>query len=118
MAVKGLDLFSERFADYRDAFILIGGAACDLWFADLDMEFRATKDLDIVLILDRLNPEFVEEFWAFIDEGEYKLKNRSEDGPPVLYRFAKPEKDEFPFMVELFCRETPKLPEPNKAQCR
>lgn len=25
MAVKGLDLFSERFADFRDAFILIGG---------------------------------------------------------------------------------------------
>lgn len=26
MAVKGLNLFSAHFADFRDAFILIGGA--------------------------------------------------------------------------------------------
>ena len=43
MAVKGFDLFSERFAEFRDVFILIGGTACDLWFADQNLAFRATK---------------------------------------------------------------------------
>ena len=109
MAVEGLDLFSERFAAHRSAFILIGGAACELWFSDHNLVFRATKDLDIVLIFEGLNAEFVQQFWAFIHEGEYEAKNRNEDGPPVLYRFARPGKDGFPFMIELFCRETPDL---------
>lgn len=107
MAVKGLKLFSERFADFQDAFILIGGAACDLWFSDQNFPFRATRDLDIVLILERLTPQFIDRFRAFVQEGEYNVKQRNEDGPPVLYRFAKPGKEEFPYMLELFCREIP-----------
>jgi hypothetical protein len=104
MAVIGLDLFQERFADFEDAFILIGGAACELWFAEQNLEFRLTKDLDIVLILDRLTPEFMARFWRFIDDGRYKIKRRNEDGPPVLYRFEKSPDKKFPFRVELFCR--------------
>ena len=40
MAVRGLDLFQKRFADFQDAYILIGGAACELWFAEQSLEFR------------------------------------------------------------------------------
>lgn len=109
MAVKGLDLFSERFADFKDAFILIGGAACDLWFTDQDLAFRATKDLDIVLILEQMNADFVARFHEFVKEGGYNEQQRNEDGPPGLYRFAKPGKDGFPCMLELFCREAPEL---------
>lgn len=109
MAVKGLKLFSERFTDYKDAFILIGGAACDLWFSDLELAFRATRDLDIVLILDRIDAEFMAGFHEFIREGKYDERLRNEDGPPMLYRFAKPSRDDFPFMLELFCREPPDL---------
>ncbi len=109
MAVKGLELFSERFSGFREAFILIGGAACDLWFSDERMAFRATKDLDIVLVLEKLNPDFVAQFWQFIDDGEYEVRARGEDGPPVLYRFAKPKGQDFPYMIELFCRESPGL---------
>ncbi len=109
MAVRGLDVFSERFADFRDAFILIGGAACDLWFSEQNLAFRATKDLDIVLILDRLNAEFIAHFRSFVDEGGYNEQVRNEDGPPVFYRFSKPARKEFPYMLELFCREAPGL---------
>lgn len=104
MAVRGLELFQARFADFQDSFILIGGAACELWFAEQNLEFRLTKDLDIVLILDRLTPEFVARFWEFIDDGQYQIKRRNDDGPPVLYRFEKPEDEKFPLKVELFCR--------------
>lgn len=109
MAVRGLDLLSERFADFRDAFILIGGAACDLWFSDQNLAFRTTRDLDIVLILDRLSPEFVDRFREYVQDGEYNQKQRNEDGPPVLYRFAKPGNEEYPYMIELFCRAAPEL---------
>lgn len=104
MAVIGLDLFQERFADFQDAYILIGGAACELWFAEQNLEFRLTKDLDIVLILDRLTQEFMVRFWQFIDEGQYQIKRRNDDGPPVLFRFEKSPNKKFPFRVELFCR--------------
>ncbi|HPJ28883.1 MAG TPA: hypothetical protein PLM22_08115 [Candidatus Sabulitectum sp.] len=109
MAVRGLDLLSERFTGFRNAFVLIGGAACDLWFSDQNLSFRTTRDLDIVLILDRLTPGFVERFRDFIQEGAYSVKQRNEDCPPVLYRFAKPGKEEYPYMIELFCRAAPGL---------
>lgn len=32
MAVKGLDRFIEYLSGHRDAFVLIGGSACDIWF--------------------------------------------------------------------------------------
>ncbi len=109
MAVKGLNLFCERFSEFKETFILIGGAACDLWFSDHELDFRATKDIDIVLVLEHMNSHFIGRFREFVKEGQYEVKNRNKDGPPVLYRFAKPGKDEFPFMLELFCRQMPEL---------
>ena len=32
--VKGLELFKEYFNDYKDQYVLIGGAACDVNFED------------------------------------------------------------------------------------
>jgi hypothetical protein len=40
--VKGLDLFRERFREFEGSFILIGGAACDEWFASEGLTFRPT----------------------------------------------------------------------------
>lgn len=102
--VKGIVIFRERFRDYPDSLVLIGGAACDEWFSRLGMSFRATRDLDIVLVLEAVNGEFVATMRDFIDEGGYSIRERSEGGPPVLYRFSKPSDDRFPFMLEIFSR--------------
>ena len=102
--VRGLDLVRERFREFEGAFVLIGGAACHEWFAQQGVEFRATKDLDIVLIVEMVGPAFVAALRVFIAEGKYAIQEKSE-GSPVLYRFAKPENPEFPFMLELFCRK-------------
>ncbi|MBA3351309.1 MAG: nucleotidyl transferase AbiEii/AbiGii toxin family protein [Blastocatellia bacterium] len=102
--VKGLDLFRERFREFEGSFVLIGGAACHEWFAQQGAEFRATKDLDIVLIVEIVDPPFVAALRAFIAEGKYSIQEKS-TGSPVLYRFAKPENSEFPFMLELFSRK-------------
>jgi hypothetical protein len=40
----------------------------------------------------------------FIREGQYEIRHRTE-GTPVLYRFAKPKIEPFPFMLELFSRK-------------
>lgn len=50
--VRGLDVFRARFADRGAGFVLIGGAACHEWFARQGLAFRATRDLDLVLVVE------------------------------------------------------------------
>ena len=67
--IRGLHSFREWFQDYESNYIIIGGTACDLLMSSFDMEFRATKDLDLVLILEVLTVEFGRKFWDYILEG-------------------------------------------------
>ncbi len=102
--VKGLDIFREWFAAYADQYVLIGGTAATLTMEDAGLEFRATKDLDIVLHVEALTPAFGEAFWKFVDAGKYEIRQASETGKPNFYRFIKPGDERFPVMVELFAR--------------
>ena len=108
--VNGLAHFLAHFAGFESHFILIGGAACDLWMGDFGLEFRATKDLDIVLIAESLPAPFFERFWAFIREGQYGSLERSETRPS-FYRFKTPRDARHPFMIELFCHNFLPIPE-------
>ncbi len=101
--VKGLDIFRDRFSGFEGSFILIGGAACDLWFDQLKQPFRATQDLDLVLLIEAIDPSFVKAMRGFITEGGYQTRQRT-NGSPELYRFAKPTNDSFPAEIELFSR--------------
>lgn len=101
--VKGLDIFCQYFADCVDQYVLIGGAACDIAFENSGTSFRATRDLDMVLIIEALTSEFGEKLWDFIEAGKYRNK-ATNAGKPQFYRFDKPEEDSFPKMIELFCR--------------
>jgi hypothetical protein len=102
--VKGLNLFRERFREFEGSFTLIGGAACDEWFTTQGLSFRATKDLDIVLIIEVLAPKAIEALRNFIADGDYEIRHRI-GGLPVLYRFSKPKSEPFPFMLEFFSRK-------------
>lgn len=102
--IRGLHLFRERFRAHGDSLVLIGGAACDEWFARQGLTFRATKDLDIVLLVEAVDPGFVAELRQFIDDGGYEIRQRSGEEPPALYRFAKPSDPTYPHMLEIFSR--------------
>ena len=110
--VKGVEIFKEYFKDYTDQYVLIGGAACDIIFANNEANFRATRDLDIVLIIEALNEEFGNKFWNFIKDGDYQHKSSNMD-KPQFYRFSKPKEQTFPKMIELFTRNTFELKEIN-----
>lgn len=97
-------MFREYFAGHTDQFVLIGGTAATLAMEGVGLEFRATKDLDIVLHVEALRPEFSEAFWNFVEAGRYEIRQASDTGKPVLYRFQKPADERFPAMLELFCR--------------
>ncbi|MBP6978137.1 MAG: hypothetical protein PHD61_07800 [Bacteroidales bacterium] len=101
--VKGLALFTDYFSTYKDSYILIGGAATDIWMEETGLPFRVTKDLDIILLIEALTKDFIKHFWEFIEEGKYKIREKS-NGKPIVYRFNKPEDNEFPFQIEIFSR--------------
>lgn len=101
--VRGIEIFRDYFREFKDQYVLIGGSACDILFSEAGIEFRATKDIDMVLIVEALTPEFGRHFWDFIQEGGYQNRNRS-SGIPQYYRFDKPESSNYPFMIELFSR--------------
>ncbi|HSX11196.1 MAG TPA: hypothetical protein VLF94_05740 [Chlamydiales bacterium] len=68
------------------------------------MDFRATRDLDIVLCIEALNYKFVETFWEFIRIGGYLHQERS-TGDREFYRFSSPADPTFPEQLELFSRK-------------
>jgi hypothetical protein len=63
--VHGIDKYREYFSDYTDHYVLIGGVACDILMNDIDMEFRATKDFDVVLIAEAFSEDFFKILWQF-----------------------------------------------------
>lgn len=56
--VNGLEIFRTWFQDYSDQYVLIGGTAAAIALESAGLEFRATKDLDIVLHVEALTPAF------------------------------------------------------------
>ena len=50
--IKGLDAFKEYFSEFNEQYVIIGGAACDIIFENMNLSFRATKDIDMVLIVE------------------------------------------------------------------
>ena len=79
--VAGLQRFAEHFKSFTDCYVLIGGAACDLWMGELELRFRATEDLDVVVIFDAVGDGFIRSFWSFVREGRYATHQQSEDRP-------------------------------------
>lgn len=101
--VIGLDKFREHFKDFTDNYIIIGGTACDVILDEAGFTPRATKDIDIILVVEALKPEFVKHFWSFIEDGKYEVKEKS-SYDRKYYRFLKPANTKFPKQLELFSR--------------
>ena len=101
--VRGITNFKKRFQGYEEQYVIIGGTACDLIMENEELPFRATKDIDLVLIVEALTAEFGETFWEFIKEAEYDHCNKS-TGEAQFYRFTDPKSKEYPYMIEIFSR--------------
>lgn len=110
--VAGLEKNKQYFEGDEDKYVLIGGAACDINFSNNEIAFRATRDLDMVLIVEALTPDFGEKFWQFIIDGDYQHKATS-SGKPQFFRFTNPQNTGFPVMIELFARTEFQIREPN-----
>jgi len=61
--VSGIEKFKEFFKDFTDNYIIIGGTACDIIIENAGFEPRATNDIDLIIMIEALSPEFVTQFW-------------------------------------------------------
>lgn len=110
--VQGIESFKEWFSGYEEHYAIIGGTACDLLMAEEGLEFRATKDIDLVLIVEAMDSLFCNRFWEYVIAAGYEHRNKS-TGNPQFYRFSKPSSHDYPELIELFSRkpDTILLPE-------
>lgn len=102
--ITGFTKFKEKFQGFENQYVVIGGTACELLMENEDMAFRATKDIDIVLVIESITAEFGKAFWEYIKEAEYEHKNKS-TGNTQFYRFVSPKNKEYPFMIEIFSKK-------------
>lgn len=101
--IIGLDKFKSYFEEFQDNYLIIGGTACDIIIEEAGLKPRATKDIDMILIVEALSSEFVKRFWTFIKDGQYS-KNEKTEEDRQFYRFINPSNKDFPHQIELFSR--------------
>ena len=78
--VTGIDSFKEWFKDSEEQYAIIGGTACDILMTEEGLDFRATKDIDLVLIIEAVDANFGKKFWEYglvendeVPRGNYDL---------------------------------------------
>ena len=63
--VRGINSFRDWFRGYKEQYAIIGGTACDLLMTGEGLTFRATKDVDLVLIVEAVDASFGQRFWEW-----------------------------------------------------
>lgn len=112
--VRGIESFKEWFRGYEEQYTIIGGTACDLLMSDAGLDFRATKDIDLVLIIEVVDAAFGNRFWEYVTAAGYEHRNKS-TGKPQFYRFMNPLSKDYPAMIELFTRKPDAILLPEEA---
>lgn len=64
--VRGIDTFKDFFKGFENSYVIIGGTACEIHEENYAQTPCATKDIDIILIVEALSNEFVVRFWEFV----------------------------------------------------
>lgn len=99
---NNLKSFREAFRDYTDYYTVIGGTACMILMEEAGQVFRATKDIDMILIMEDGGEQFGKIFWDYIIRGGYTC-GQKKDSKPHYYRFTEPISG-YPAQIELFSR--------------
>lgn len=114
--MEGLGKFREAFKDFSDNYVIIGGTACDITMAGTEVRARATHDIDMIIVVERMTPQYGESFWQFIREAGYrpeKRKAKEGESPKYeMYRFVDGNPG-YPEMIELLSRHPDALGEPH-----
>ena len=74
--VRGMEKFKEYFKSFGGNYVITGGTACEIHEENNALVPRATKDIDIILVVEALSDDFVEGFWQFVKDGHYGEKSK------------------------------------------
>lgn len=112
--VTGIESFKEWFKGNESQYAIIGGTACDILMTEEGLDFRATKDIDLVLIIEAVDVAFGRKFWDYVKQAGYEHCNKS-SSVPQFYRFSHPASNRYPAMIELFTRKLDAIQLPDDA---
>lgn len=100
--IQGIEKFKTFFSGFEKDYVIIGGLATAMVMNDLGFVFRATKDIDLVVIATD-NEAFLKRILQFIHEADYKTKQRTNsDTKHNLFRFCDSKDKSYPEQLELF----------------
>lgn len=74
--------------------MIIGGTACEIHEENYAQTPRATKDIDIILVVEALSSDFVSHFWEFVMAAGYEQRNKGTNDD--VKRFCEMVKSELP----------------------
>ncbi|MGX5057063.1 hypothetical protein ACWKX9_26060 [Enterobacter asburiae] len=107
--MAGIEFLSDYMSDFKDDYVLIGGNACALHFAEAEADFRETVDLDVVLVIETIKDDFYRRLSDFLVSNNYEGKVfRGSNPGGAAYRFILPEEHRAPnkpTQIELFTRK-------------
>ncbi|MDH2712066.1 hypothetical protein QDY64_22080 [Klebsiella quasipneumoniae] len=107
--MTNLMFLSDYMQEFSEDYILIGGNACALHFESLGANFRATVDLDVVLIVEGESEGFFKHLNDYLLQHNYVGKSyKGSNQGGSAYRFTLPEEDRTsgcPVQIELFSRK-------------
>lgn len=113
--MEGLEKFREAFENYSEHYVIIGGTACEIAMTGTEVHPRATHDIDMIVIVEKMNTDFAVHFWQFVHQGGYRPERRKQEESETpkyeLYRFVNGKTD-YPKMIELLSRHPDILGEP------
>ena len=102
--IMGFEVFKEALKGYEDCYTIIGGTACDILMGKANLNFRITRDIDMILLIENRFEEFGKVMWKFINNGKYRYGWKSSE-KLRFYRFTEPQTPGYQFMIELFSKD-------------
>lgn len=104
---KQLYKLGEFISEFDKSYIIIGGTATMLLLKTIGDDSRVTKDVDMVIMNNENDNDFLIKLISFLKEGEYQ--NYYRDNKKYFYRFENPKNDNYPKMIEIFAGDELKL---------
>lgn len=106
----------QYLGQYTSNYVIIGGTALGINIENAGLIPRSTKDIDMIVICEAINADYVKAFWKLIKDGGYKVSQVVDENGKTknrFYRFSAPKEITFPVIIELFSRvpDTITLPE-------
>ncbi len=101
--MHGIEVFSEHFRGFEENYVVIGGVACEDHLNTQGLDFRVTRDIDLIILVENMDHAFGSQLWDFVAKGGYRKKEK-ERQERQYYRFMDPEDASFPTQLELFSR--------------